>query len=361
MINQMKTLNIIFCGFLSLLILNSCDDLVEVDPPVNEFVNDKVFTDEETALATLSGMYSEMMSSQNFASGGIVSITALCGLSGDNYENRSTSLAPFYSNELDEMNGRVETSIWIPAFEFIFFSNSILEGISSAENISDSTLSQIEGEARFIRAFSHFYLSNIFGDIPIIRTTDWRENSVIKKSTPDAVYDFIEDDLVAAAELLTEGYSFSDSERIRPNTFVALALLARVNLYSGDWVEAETHSSEVINAAFYSLDSLPEVFLANSNEAIWQLAPVRPGQNTNDALAFRSPESGISLSTDLINSFESGDQRLRNWVDTIVVNEDTFFAPTKYKVSSSNQPVTEYSMVLRATCRAILNQSRSSC
>ncbi len=79
------------------------------------------------------------------------------------------------------------------------------------------------------------------------------------------------------------------------------------------------------------------------------------GHNTEDAWVFVIPESGPSdyffeghpvfLSVDLLNSFESGDQRKRYWIDSTVLRGDTFYFPNKYKEAIYGNPVTEYLMV----------------
>ena len=156
-----------------------------------------------------------------------------------------------------------------------------------------------------------------------------------------------------AQELLEADYSFSNGERVQPNKFVATALLARTYLFSGEWENAEREATKLIeNIALYSLeDDLNNVFLANSREAIWQLQPVIPGQNTWEARFFINPPGNIptiqSLTEQLVNTFEVGDHRKLHWVDTVMADGTIFYHALKYKIDEDNEPVTEYSMVLR--------------
>src|ERR1700676_770903 len=127
-------------------------------------------------------------------------------------------------------------------------------------------------------------------------------------------------------------------------------MLARVYLYTMDWVGAEEQASSVINnAGLYSLlPDLNSVFLKNSLEAIWQLMPIQPGYNTGEGQTFISTDypQYATLSQELLNAFEANDMRRTNWVDSVIVSNQTFYFPFKYKVKMS-ETLSEYSMVLR--------------
>ncbi len=55
----------------------------------------------------------------------------------------------------------------------------------------------------------------------------------------------------------------------------------------------------------------------------------------------------VYLSNHLLSSFEPGDERRLNWVDSVIVGTDTFYFPYKYKSATEGDLVTEYQMVLR--------------
>ncbi len=48
-----------------------------------------------------------------------------------------------------------------------------------------------------------------------------------------------------------------------------------------------------------------------------------------------------------MNSFEPGDQRRSNWVDSVIVGSTTYYYPYKYKIGLVNTPTAEYSTILR--------------
>src|SRR5690606_34940810 len=94
------------------------------------------------------------------------------------------------------------------------------------------------GEALFVRAFCYFYLVNLFGEVPLALTSDYRTNNALPRAPVELVYAQLIADLSEAAELLPEGFAHTGGERVRPNRAAAQAMLARVLLYSGDWVGA---------------------------------------------------------------------------------------------------------------------------
>ncbi|HEX9827425.1 MAG TPA: RagB/SusD family nutrient uptake outer membrane protein [Flavobacteriaceae bacterium] len=333
------------------VLFTSCEDFVDIEPPSTEIVGASVYSNNTTAEAALMGIYSDLIDRQmGIANGGP---TLYGGLSADEFINFDNNALPFFENALIANNNTI-TSLWSEAYQRIHAANSVIEGLENSSNVSTDAKSQLKGEALFIRAFIHFYLVNFWGDIPYITTTDFQTNTNAPRTSITDVYQNIVSDLTEAKTLLANDYNFANGERGRVNSWAATALLSRVYLYMGDSENAETQATTVINnSSLYNLESdLNNVFLANSSEAIWQLAPIGPNLNTIEGYLF-IPESApptlpsrIALSDYLLNDFESTDNRKSDWVESITVGTDTYYYPYKYKVRIG-PPITEYYMVLR--------------
>ena len=100
---------------LAFLFMNfGCKKFVQVDPPQTQLTSAAVFTDDASATSALRGIYSEMMRTSGFASGGINSITCLTALSSDELLNYSLTpdMIQFYDNALSATNTLVKTSLW---------------------------------------------------------------------------------------------------------------------------------------------------------------------------------------------------------------------------------------------------------
>jgi hypothetical protein len=338
------------------ILLSSCKKFVEVAPPKTQIIGSAVFSNDATATSAMVGIYSKLMSnSSSFIN---TQITRLGGLSSDELVNFSTSVndATVFQNALDPGNSNV-LILWRDTYGYIYQANAVIEGLINSTGVTSGTKNQLTGEAKFIRALCHFYLVNFFGDVPYITTTDYRANTTVSRTPKAQVYQQIIADLKDAQSLLNDAYVKSDNtvytisaERIRPNKWAATSLLARVYLYVGDWMNAETQASAIINnSTVYNLTGdLNSVFLKNSNEAIWQLMPVTTGINTPEGSAFilATAPTSTAISDQLLNSFEAGDNRKSKWINSISVGTQTYYYPYKYKVKTGAL-VTEYYMVFR--------------
>src|SRR5688500_7081841 len=264
--------SILIC--IHLLTATGCEEFVQTDPPKNEIISESVFTNDATATAAIRGIYSLMMTNQSFTNGEIERYTGLSSDELTNYSSNQFQLE-FFTNSLGSQNSNVENIFWREAYKYINNANGILEGLSKFDKIPAAKREQLEGEAKFIRAFCHFYLVNLFGDIPYISSTDYRLNASVKRDPESHVYERMIEDLVEAQHSLPNDFTTSNNERIQPNKGAATALLARIYLYSGQWTKAEEQASDLIeDTGNYSLENdLNLVFLANSREAIWQLKP----------------------------------------------------------------------------------------
>jgi starch-binding outer membrane protein, SusD/RagB family len=351
----------IFC--LVILTASGCKKFVQIGSPNTLLVTSNVFNNNFTPTATVTSIYTQMFNNSESFTG-----SRNQGLLADELTNYSTAATQiqFYTNE---MTALTTTGVWVRAYYYIYQANAIIAALQSNGNITPAIAQQLTGEAKFIRAFWHFYLTNEYGDVPLVTTTDYTVNANIARTPQAQVYEQIVQDLQDAQSLLNANYvDASDTaittERTRPIKAAAQALLARVYLYTQKYDSAETYASMVINNSLFSLcnnlSSLStqpnggsnSVFSANSTEAIWQLATPMPNQNTNtiDAQDFilvglpASATSGATISPQLLNSFEPGDLRRTNWIDS--VSGTTYYYPYKYQAYNMGS-ISEYTMVLR--------------
>ncbi|MCG8386107.1 MAG: RagB/SusD family nutrient uptake outer membrane protein [Cytophagales bacterium] len=332
----------------------ACEDFVEVDTPRDEIVRENVFSNNSTAVSAVSGIYSDMITINGFSwtNSGVERYT---GLYADEFVTFSSSSEEqdVAENQLDPANGTLLVVFWSNAYNYLLNANSIIEGLSGENGVTDSLRNQLEGEAKFIRAFCHFYLTNLYGPIPLVTSTNFEVNNTLVRQPESEVYALIIDDLLEAEALMFDNFVFAGDERIRPNKDAASAFLARVYLFREDWQNAEQRATALINNSdMYALESdLNNVFLANSSEAIWQLQPVNgPFFLTPQAqnfIPFAPPSliNGIALSQGLFDAFESGDNRQTNWIASLAFGTDVFYYPFKYK--NQDTPLAEYTMVFR--------------
>ncbi|SEM22134.1 SusD family protein [bacterium A37T11] len=358
-----KTTWYIGCGLLMTAI--SCDKFINLDAPKSELVNTAVFTDDKAADAAVRGMYYEIVYNLiHFASGGgNGGFTQLCGLSADELTYNLSVAEPLalYTNNLLSTHAFIYNA-WSSGYKTIYEANGILEGLTANQGVSETVSYQLRGEALFMRAFCYFYLTNAFGDIPLLTGTDYRVNNQASRSSADDIYTQLTADLIEASKLLPADFAGTKGLRVRPILWAARAMLARVYLYRKQWEQASAEASAVIAAeSLFTLESnLDLMFLKTSREAIFQLKAVANGRETSEAFtAIPSPTQATppaySLSPSLMAAMDPGDQRGQHWVGhfTPVGSATVYTYPYKYKVRTSTNTAdaiearTEYSMVLR--------------
>lgn len=349
--------------------LCGCKKFIEIGAPVTSINSANVYNTDVTAASVLTGIYTDL--SEGLRGQGLASVTLFTSLSSDEltlYGGATSSAKayiPYFTNSLTNLNIQGHTAT---IYSIIYTINLAIEGLTASNKLTPSVKQQLLGEAKFIRGFCYFYLVNLYGDVPLVLTTDYKINNVIAKSSKSIVYAQIIADLNDARNLLSEKYLTGDArtgyapgaeERLRPTKWAAIALLARTYLYNKNWPDAEREATSLINnSSLYQMTSLKNTFLKNNSEAIWQLQPVSIGRNTEDALAFVLPSSGPStmsgggygnfyLSKYLMDGFEPNDLRAKVWVNSVTVKGITYYYSYKYKVIDLNAAVSEYTVVLR--------------
>lgn len=336
------------------LFVSSCKKFLSVDLPKTQIEKNVVFDNDVTATSAMLGIYVNLQVDNSFASGDIYSILALCGLSAGELfhpSEQDLSTMEFQINNINP-NNLYNKSLWASLYSIIYQANAIIEGVSNSSGLTSATHNQLLGEAYFIRAFSNFYLVNLYGDVPLVLTTNYTVNATMGRTPVLDVYNQITEDLQQSSLLLPNEYVASEGERIRPNKFSAIALLARVYLYQNKWADAEEQATLVIDASdLYNMPAVEEVFKRDSKEAIWQLRPNVNGESgyTEEAYWF-SPsrvENYNVLDSALARSFQDGDLRKMHWIDSLETIYGKIFFPRKYIQDGFDNTLTEYSMVIR--------------
>lgn len=333
-------------GVLLLSLCLSCDNYVEVAQPNSQLTAGAVFEEMSTANAAMVGLYAKMRTNGMLAGTGGASV--YLGWYADEFEFYQVGISNFYSNSLFPAES-VVTSIWNNSYRQIYEANAIIEGVTNSVSLPEAGRNQLKGEALFVRALLHMYLVNIYGDVPYITTTDRIQNSQVSRMPSATVYEHVIADLEAASLLLPEAYV--STERVRPNRFAVMAVLARAYLYTGAYAEASNAASSVINSPLYVWETdLDKVFLKGSTTTIWQFMPNAAGLNTTEGGSYifpTGPPSLIGLRPDFVASFEANDQRKVKWTKAVTNGSSTWYHAFKYKQRVATPTSLEYSVVLR--------------
>jgi len=347
--------NKIFAGGLLIALgaFTSCKKLIAIPPsPPTNITRDQVFADSATAMTAVAGVYSFTP-----GGGGIPyqdgNFTFSTSLSAHEIVNTSGSYGDygqFYNYNVTPLNEEIN-GLWTAPYTEIYQVNDILENIKDNSHLSASFIKQITGEMEVVRAFCYFNLTNLFGNVPLVTTTDYATNATSPRVPVAEIYKQIEADLNDAVKKLPSTYPSNSPGHVRVNLYTAIALQSKVHLYQGNWQAAYAEADSVINSGNFSLlTDLNSVFLDGSNEAVWQVPVENAYQGTMEAGNFLPYDSSslpsYVITDSLINQFEAGDLRMADWMGVNVVNGKNVYFPTKYKDRSPTTPATDY-MLLR--------------
>ena len=336
---------------LSLLIFLffGCTDFVEVDPPKNILVAETVFDQPATVESALANLYYDMRE-QGMVSGGTGLTTGLSIYADElEYYGNNADFSQIYLHGVHAGNNTV-IGWWRQAYHIIYSANDIIKGVELSDSLTEEEKNRFKGQSLFVRAYIHSLLTQLFGNVPYITTTDYQENNQVSRMPEDQVMEHIIRDLEEASDLLSDFGGLSD-ERVLPDHYAVKALLARMYLYAENWEEADAKATELITA-FRLEPDLDKVFLKGSPETIWQLKAGNSPRNTREAAQFiiqAIPGQDYALSENLMSNFEEGDQRWNHWVGSMsdTENSTTLYYPFKYKADLNEEESVEYSIVFR--------------
>jgi tetratricopeptide (TPR) repeat protein len=166
----------------------------------------------------------------------------------DNFGNPTEKNCYLWAKDL---YGGEQAFEWNLPYQQIFYSNIILDGLASGNDVSSDAV-RIKGEALFYRAFAYFNLVQDFAKLynPATANTDpgvpLRLHSDVNekpaRATVANVYDQIFKDATDAEALLPETAPYQS----RPVKAAAEALLARIYLQTGQYDKAQSYAAAAI-------------------------------------------------------------------------------------------------------------------
>lgn len=282
---------IILLSLLSLTFINnSCsDDYLDTTPTEQIALEDILseYNNNEGAESFITSIYAKYLdwNISSFAWIGISSITtddADKGSSpGDSGSDKDVLDALTFSSTTPSFQ-----DVWEGHYQAINRSNQALKYLPLLDKADASLRSRLEGEAKFLRAFSYFILVRSYGDVPLVdrvfENTEEDRKMVFTRKSKAEIYAFIESDLQAAIAALPQKGAYSGNNIGRASKGAAHALLAKVSLYQKKWQQVIDHCDQVTG---YSLtpnfQDIYKVSGENNAESIFEIqgkgGPSQPG------------------------------------------------------------------------------------
>ncbi len=191
-------------------------------------------------------------------------------------------------------NSAVE-AVWKRYYDGVFKCNVVISGLPDDNTaVSQPVKTSCIGQAKFLRAYYYFILTNCYGNIPLhlkVETPDEVQSPALPQ---EQIYAQIESDLNDAAAVLPTSWSGADDGRATKGA--ALALLAKTYLFEQKWQQAATTAQQVEALGIYNLTHLfTDNFNANTKDnseaifSVWHKSGSNPflGNNLNQWFAPR--------------------------------------------------------------------------
>lgn len=214
---------------------------------------------------------------------------------------------------------------WVDFYAVIARTNFLLDNIGNAEgNVSADYISQVIAEARFLRAYSYFYLTGFFGDVPLITKSITLSESEMPRTQKTEIVDWILKEMDEIAPDLPLSYSGHSG---RATNVAAYFLKAYTALCDSRWTIAAQAAKQAIDLGYYGLHpNFAQLFTyagENSKERIFTMQYLR-GVNTHIILRQFGSRLVAGVSNEvptqsMVDSYES--------IDGLPIDESPLFDP----------------------------------
>lgn len=142
--------------------------------------------------------------------------------------------------------------MWSSSYSRIAKTNYFLENIGKVQ-MDTASKAQMIAEAKFIRAYSYFWLSQLYGDVPLVdKTLTFDQANNVKQAKKEDVVNFALNDLKEAIPNLPVKRPAEEKGRIEKGA--ALALQGRFLMAEQRWSDAATTYKEIIDLNRYIID-----------------------------------------------------------------------------------------------------------
>lgn len=224
-------------------------------------------------------------------------------------------------------DGRVNEG-WTELNAIVARANSVIAYVPLIE-MDDARKKRIVGEASFLRALAHFYLLNIWGNIPLItKPIESLDDLYIEQSPQQDVWASIIGDCKVAQSSLPEVVDAKDVGRATWGA--ATAMLGKAYLFTKDWAGAAGEFKKIIDKpTLYSLVSnYQDNFMAatnNNSESIWELQYQSTPNGNWGTSGTANPLRGQGWESDVapVGYTSQGTMSVNQWVYDLFMKQTT--------------------------------------
>ena len=309
----MKNLKCLFIA--AALGFTACDSVLEVEP-VSDILAENFYSNAAGAEAALMNCYNYIQNpvTQNFIAVPLIMSDEAIMTRGGNFTRHHNFVPTSVQGNVGDM--------WREMYFAVQACNDVLGNVPTIDDPALET-DRVMGEAYFLRGMAFFYLTRLYGKIPLVTEASKSANTDfnVGRSEIVDVYAQIISDLTEAEELLPA----PSSNRARASKGAARAMLAKVYLFRnvpGDYELALAETEEVMADSQYELvaganyASLFEVGAQNTSETIFEIS-YRPNTSVeghgldDETVPYPNNNPRVAPTEKIIAAFNENPQDLR--------------------------------------------------
>jgi len=356
--NNNKLLICLASAFLTTMLF-SCSKSFTERVPINAPTDANFWNNETEATSAVAGSYALMRTAMNemgmshYYYGDTQTDEFVARTNGEDYPAITQIQWQTFVASSQTFRGLIKLRRWDNFYRAIDQINRGIKFIPTIELSAFTSANKLDakngliGESYFLRAFAYFYISRIWGDVPLVIET--APDAAAVKSTPrlsqKEVLDQCISDLQEAIKLLSYVKSATTSRPIKANKGTCYALLAHIYAWRGEYDKVVPAADSVITNGGYSYVNRSikanylGMFKGNSSESIFEISQnstiegslITPNygdiNNSIAARTLKSPYLLTNLGTSLFgldagtlgnlfpNNADSVDLRRRNGFD----------------------------------------------
>lgn len=232
----------------------SCDSLLDTKPQ-GAFTSEQI--GDEEAIDLMTSAYATLLchyfgNNESFA--GPINNWVIDLRSDDALKGGDGVTMEGYMHQLEVGNVQSDNDVinfkWRNNYFSVSRCNTAIRALVASSNLSDANRRSYVAEMKTLRAYYYFDMLRLFQKFPyfdenVVNPSECRADQYSREQ----IAEFIKEDLRNCYEILPD----TQEEPGRFNRFVAAALLARVDLFTHDYAEAEKYAGYVISSGQYQL------------------------------------------------------------------------------------------------------------
>lgn len=266
-----------------ILLLTACNEML-IEKPRDIMDPAQFFNTDDELIGAVNGIYSRgvtYIANVNSWSDGTMAFgynshwgTDIARPTGGREPNFPQHVYTFSPSEDGGMRGS-----WVTFYRTIADANMVISRAEeNSDNFSSDVYDQSVGQAKFLRAFFYYILTNYWGDVPMwLDELNITEVTELPRTPVAEIYNQMVTDLTDAASKLPSSWEGANKGRV--SKWAAMMLLTKVYMLQGDWNNAKATVGNIINDSPHTLmPQYGDIFGKENeynNEIIWEVDAIQ--------------------------------------------------------------------------------------